>query len=293
MGSGHRRSTSSTTYGRPPVHRCRRSANSSGAAGAPSRPAASAPGLRHGQRQEMDLGHRHLSRRAQREGESVAALRVGVRSCVAARGEDESQVRRRIGDDRTEEGAGGLVGPLEVLHDQNRPPQGCRQRAQGPQDAMASGARIVRRRRCGRQEVREVGQQPPQRPGQGCQVHLEGTGEAQRLDERCEREGGVRLLAAGDQGDGARRRYPREEFAYQPALSHPRLTRDHDDGGPAVEHRTQVVQDRGASDQDTGGGGRRVGVHGFLPHPWAAWARRAVRRGRAARRPHDGRARRW
>lgn len=125
---------------------------------------------------------------------------------MAAGGEYEAQARRRVGDDRTEEGAGGCVGPLEVLEDQDRLPQRCRVRAQGAQHAVVFGARVSQGRRRGREAIREVGQQSVQGPGHRRQVRRERSGAqaVQRLDERREREGLVRLLAAGDQGDGTR-----------------------------------------------------------------------------------------
>ncbi len=161
------------------------------------------PGLRHRQRREALLGHRDVGRGAQgdREREPVAVL---------AGGEDESEARRRVGDDRTEEGAGPGVGPLEVLHGQHGVAQVRCHGAQGPQDAMVFGLRFGQGRRRGREPVGEVGQQPAQGPGHRGQVPgqgveqsgREGAGGRERLDDRGERRGrrSVRRRTAGARG---------------------------------------------------------------------------------------------
>ncbi|EWS96210.1 hypothetical protein SSIG_07021 [Streptomyces filamentosus NRRL 11379] len=224
-------------------------------------------GLRRRQRCEVPLDDRYVGGCPQREGEAVARLGIGVGRGMAARGEYESQPGRRVGDDRTEKCAGGCVGPLKVLDDQDGLPQRCRVRVQGAQNAVVFGARVSQRRRRGREAIREVGQQSVQGPGHRRQVRRERSGAeaVQRLDERRERGGLVRVLAAGDQGDGTRWRGPSQEFVDESALPCPRLAGDHHDGGSAVQLWAHLVQEGGASDQETGGGGRRLGVHGFLP----------------------------
>jgi hypothetical protein len=217
--------------------------------------------------------------------------RMAAVQLVGPVGEHQGDPAAQVADQEAEQVAGGLVGPVQVLH-HHQQRAGLGEAVQDPEQQLEQprrGQRGRRRRAPGRGRGAELGHQPGQL-GPGAAQHplqLRRLGDAgqraQRLHQR-----GVRQDALPDvqAATGERDRAPpgglAEQLGDQPGLADAGLARHHHGGGPAgrrqLEGRPELGDLGVAADQNrTGDSAGHAADHGRCRHRGQAPAGRGWR----------------